>query len=139
MKMNTVSFVVGAAAVALLSYSAISHDQAEQSKPSVTEIRISLEEHQQMTETVQRYLEGTINEDELASAQRLLDRNPELAATVERKRTIKNQNLPKISREDYERMATIIQKVNEGELPESALQDAQPLIERNPYYLHTHD
>lgn len=138
MKMRATAFVVGAVVVVLIGFSAFSHNQSVQVKPSSTEQRLSLKEHQRMTKTVQRYLEGAINEEELATAQQLLDRNPELAATVEGKR-LTNQNLPKISREDFERMATIIQKVNEGELPKSALQEAQPLIERNPYYVQTHD
>ncbi|GEM_PF-2667258 len=134
---KAVVFFVGAALVALVGCSGNTHNQTIQEDPLAIEHRLHLEEVQQMTETVQQYLEGSISEEELASAQPLLDRHPEMAATVERKQALKDPSLPKLSREDHERMATIIQKVNEGELPESALQEAQPLIERNPEYVHT--
>lgn len=40
----------------------------------------------------------------------------------------------KISQSDYTRMLKIIQDVNAGKLPESALEEAQPLLEARPYY-----
>ena len=39
----------------------------------------------------------------------------------------------KISRSEYQRMSQIVQDFNKGKLPISALKDAQPLIERDPY------
>ncbi|RAV13574.1 hypothetical protein [Paenibacillus contaminans] len=38
----------------------------------------------------------------------------------------------KISRTEYERMSDIVIAVNKGELPVSALKDAEPLLERSP-------
>ncbi|WP_054025000.1 hypothetical protein [Bacillus sp. FJAT-28004] len=41
----------------------------------------------------------------------------------------------KISRTEYERMSDIVILVNKGELPVSALKDAEPLLERSPEYI----
>lgn len=43
-----------------------------------------------------------------------------------------------ISKQDFIRMEKIIQYVNKGKLPVSALKDAQPLLDRHPEYLHKH-
>lgn len=44
-----------------------------------------------------------------------------------------------ISRKDYKRMSQIVEGVNAGKLPESALLEAQPLLKRQPYYYHRVD
>ncbi|MNW29117.1 hypothetical protein D3C74_59630 [compost metagenome] len=41
----------------------------------------------------------------------------------------------KISKEDYLRMSAIIKDVNDGELPISALKEAQPLVDKRPQML----
>lgn len=139
MKQRTAPFVLGLTFVGLISYFAFSHDdQATQDNHRVSLDRLSLEEHQQMVNTVQGYLAGTSSEEQLLSAQRLLELNPELTTTVERKQANTNSELPLISRDEFERMAAIIQQVNEGILPTSALQEAQTLVKRNPHYVHAH-
>ncbi|MBO7745791.1 MULTISPECIES: M56 family metallopeptidase [Paenibacillus] len=40
-----------------------------------------------------------------------------------------------LSKDDYKRMSDIIIAVNKGELPVSALKDAEPLLKRNPNYI----
>lgn len=45
------------------------------------------------------------------------------------------QEVEKITRAEYERMAEIIGGVNTGKLPISALKDAEPLLQKNPNYL----
>ncbi|MCQ6562854.1 hypothetical protein NNL21_29700 [Paenibacillus mendelii] len=44
----------------------------------------------------------------------------------------------RISKDDYKRMSDIISAVNQGELPSSALKEAQPLLDKSAHLLEKH-
>ena len=112
-------------------------------------VKLTKDEYERMVKIILKVNRGELPESALEEAKPLLELHPEYRNDL----TNKNENAPtpietvnkevgqnvtfekvKLTKDEYERMVKIILKVNRGELPESALEEAKPLLELHPEY-----
>jgi len=92
---------------------------------------ISKEEYKEMNKIIADYNQGLVPESELAKAEKLLKKHPELKYENP-KPYIGSDNSDLISKEEYKEMHKIIADYNQGLVPESELTKAEKLLKKHP-------